>query len=436
MKTIGAASAVTAGGLVLAGPAIGQTPAPAAPPETNVADFMKVPKTARSLPGPFPGKVVKVTDKRSLVGETFDGKVIGEMVEKGISTLTGKNLKDSFTLLIDPRDVVGLKVNPVGPPLINTRAEVIDAVIKWLVDNGIKKSNIVIWDRFDYMLKDAGYTAERFPGVAIEGLQTMDEDEKGNKWKGPDGRHVSIDNFDKDVYFYAKGIVGKGVKGYPSDEFYLNQHVFNGEYSYFGKLVTKKLTRIINLAAYKNTGQSISMATKNLGYGALCNVGRLHAPLGLKTNVEVLAAPVLRDKLALNITDGLRGQYRRRPGQERPVRLRQPLALLRHRRLRARYDVPLRTGGQAQGDGRDGEREPAGDGIPALRRNARPRHGQHGQGPGREGLAMKRTVGSGAGRRGSQLTAASGQRGLRGIARNPASAACGRHRPRGPATPR
>jgi hypothetical protein len=308
VKSLGAASALTASGAVLAGPAFGQAPAqPPAPPETNVGDFLKVPKTPRSLPGPFPGKVVKVTDPRSLVGERFDGKVIGEMVEKGICSLTGKNLKESFRLLVDPRDVVGLKVNPVGPPLINTRPEVVDAVIKWLVDNGIKKSDIVIWDRFDYMLADAGYTKERFPGIAIEGLQTMDEN--GNTWRGPDGRHVSIDKFDKNVYYFVKGVVGKGVKGYPNDEFYLNQHVFNDEYSYFGKLVTQKLTRIINIAAYKNTGQSISMATKNLGYGALCNVGRLHAPLGLKTNVEVLAAPVLRDKLALNITDGLRGQY-------------------------------------------------------------------------------------------------------------------------------
>ena len=45
-----------------------------------------------------------------------------EMVLKGITTLTGRNAKDSFRLLIDPRDVVGLKVNPVGPPLINTQA--------------------------------------------------------------------------------------------------------------------------------------------------------------------------------------------------------------------------------------------------------------------------------------------------------------------------
>jgi hypothetical protein len=283
----------------------GQAPAPVI--QTNIADFQKVPRTPRAIPGPFPGKVVKVTDPRSYANDTFDVKVISEMVEKGITTLTGKNLKESFRLLIDPRDIVGLKVNPVGPPLINTRPEVADAVIKWLVDNGIPKSNIVIWDRFDYMLKDAGFTKARFPGIALEGLQTMDEE--GNKWRGPDGKHLSIDNFDLEVYFEAKGALWTSDRNQKNEDGYLNQHVFNGERSFFGKLLTKKLTRIINLAAYKNTGPGISMATKNLAYGSICNTGRLHAELGLKANTEVLAAPVLRDKLALNITDGLRAQY-------------------------------------------------------------------------------------------------------------------------------
>ena len=134
-------------------------------------------------------------------------------------------------------------------------------------------------------------------------------DETGNTWKDANGNHVSADKFDKDVYYFAKGIVGKGVQGYKDDEFYLNQHVFNGEYSYFGKLVTQQLTKIVNLAAYKNTGDGISMATKNLGYGSLCNTGRLHAPLFFNVCTEVLAAPAVRDKLVLNVTEALRAQY-------------------------------------------------------------------------------------------------------------------------------
>jgi hypothetical protein len=31
--------------------------------------------------------------------------------------------------------------------VLNTRPELADAVIQWLVDNGVPKSNIIIWDR-------------------------------------------------------------------------------------------------------------------------------------------------------------------------------------------------------------------------------------------------------------------------------------------------
>ncbi len=51
------------------------------------------------------------------------------------------------------------------------------------------------------------------------------------------------------------------------------------------------------------------MATKNLGYGSICNTNRLHRPLFFDVCTEVLAFPVIRNKLVLNITDGLRAQY-------------------------------------------------------------------------------------------------------------------------------
>jgi hypothetical protein len=298
---------VAAGGIVLGVPGFGQEKAPPSKVETNIGDFLKVPRKKDSLPGPFPGRVVKVTDTRSLRDEKLDAKVIAEMVEKGITRLTGKSMEASFGLFFKKDDIIGLKVNPVGPPLINTHPEFVEAVIQWLTQNGVPKKNIIIWDRFDYMLKDAGFTPERFPGIGIEGLQTMDE--TGNKWKDAAGNHLSINNFDKEVFYFAKGVVGKGIRGYPNDEFYLNQHVFNGEYSYFGKLLTKRLTKIINLAAYKNTGEGISMATKNMGYGSVCNTGRLHEPLFFNVCTEVLAAPVIRDQLVLNITEGIRAQY-------------------------------------------------------------------------------------------------------------------------------
>lgn len=282
-------------------------------PKTNIDTVLKIPKNKMSLPGLFPGKVVEVCDSNSMANDLPVPKIVKVMFEKGLKQLTGKNLTESYRLFFEKKDVVGIKVNPVGAGLISTRLELVDAVIDWLTSNGLKKENIIIWDRFDYMLADAGFTSERYPGIGIEGLQTMDEaaaegkKEDNSAWLNKDGSHVSAANFDKDVYYWAD------VEG-PKDKPHLNQHVFNGKHSYFGKLLTKRLTKIINIPVFKNTGNGISMATKNLGYGAVCNTSRLHRPLFFDVCTEVMAFPAIRDKLALNITDGLRAQYDGGPG--------------------------------------------------------------------------------------------------------------------------
>lgn len=288
-----------------------KTPPPK--PKTNIDDALKVPRIRWSLPGPFPGRVIEVADEKAMPGGKPDGAVIKAMFEKGIRELTGKDLAESFKLFFEAGDIVGLKVNPVGPGLISTRLELVDVVAGWLESNGLPRKNIIIWDRFDYMLEDAGFTAARFPGLGIEGLQTMDEAAAEGKssdnsaWLKPDGTHVSAPNFDQNAYYWADV---EGSKELP----YLNQHVFNGKYSYFGRLLTQKLTKFINLPVFKNSGNAISMATKNIGYGAICNTSRLHKPLFLDVCVEVPAFAPVRDKMVLNITDGLRSQYDGGPG--------------------------------------------------------------------------------------------------------------------------
>ncbi len=274
---------------------------------TNIGDFLKAPRGRHSLPGPFPGRVVKVTDPGWARNDVADARVVGEMFERGVRSLTGVSMKKSFAMFFRRDDVVGLKVNPVGAPLISTRPELAEAVIRWLVDNRLPRRNIVIWDRFDLDLAAAGFTPARFPGVRITSLQTMAEE--GKSFRDATGAHISAGNFDPEAFYLARGIVGKGVRGYKDDETYLNQHVFAGDRSFFGTLVTRTLTKLVNLAAYKNTGNAISMATKNLGYAVICNTGRLHVPLSFNVCTEVLAAPAVREKLVLNVTDGLRGQY-------------------------------------------------------------------------------------------------------------------------------
>jgi len=289
--------------------ALAQQPsAPPPRPKTNIDEALKVPRTKYSLPGLFPGKVVEVNDAGAVREDKPVPSVVGKMFENGLKELTGQSGRAAFGLFFSRDDIVGIKVNPVGPGTISTHHEVVEPLIHWLTSGGLPRRNIIIWDRFDYMLKDAGFTAERYPGIGIEGLQTMDEaaamgkTQDNGRWLRPDGTHVSVDNFDRETYYWAD------VEA-PQDNAYLNQHVFNGKFSYFGKLLTQRLTKIINVPVFKNTGNGISMATKNLGYGSVCNTNRLHAPLFFDVNTEVMAFPPIRDKLVLNVTDGLRGQY-------------------------------------------------------------------------------------------------------------------------------
>ena len=296
-------------GLLLGNPTLwAQEQKNAERPKTNIDEVLKVPKTELSLPGRFPGKVVQLSNDQALIDNQPIPDVIDTMFQTGIEKLTGKSLKESFGLFFTEDDVVGIKVNPVGSGLISTRLELVDSIVKWLEAGGLPRENIVIWDRFDYMLEESGFTTVRYPGIKIEGLQTMDEaaasgeTDDNSRWLDENGSHVSLKNFDRKVYYWADVDA-------PEENGYLNQHVVNDKYSFFGKLLTRKLTKIINVPVFKNTGNGISMATKNLGYGAICNTGRLHRPLFFDVCTEVLAFPVIRDKLVLNITDGLRAQY-------------------------------------------------------------------------------------------------------------------------------
>ncbi|MCX6557431.1 MAG: hypothetical protein NTW95_08405, partial [Candidatus Aminicenantes bacterium] len=163
---IGGSSLLGAGLLLGRPPLFGQEttkPEPPAKPKTNIDEALAVPRTKNSLPGLFPGKVVAVADPRAMNEERVDGKVVAGMFEKGIRALTGKSLVKSFKHFFDNKDIIGIKVNPVGAGLIATHLEVVDAVIDWLKRGGIPAKNIVIWDRFDYMLADAGFTPARYP---------------------------------------------------------------------------------------------------------------------------------------------------------------------------------------------------------------------------------------------------------------------------------
>lgn len=187
---------------------------------------------------------------------------------------------------------------------LSTSHEVVRAVIAQLEESGIKRSQLTIWDRREFELTDVGFTQENYPGIRITGTEQMD---KEGLYYGKDGKLYGEHMIDRDWYYWAD------VEG-EYDEYTMPYMVNGGKYSYFTKIVTQELDRIINIPILKNAGMTVTLALKNLAFGSVSNTGRLHAKLWNETCAQVCAFAPLRDKVVLNIVDGIKGCFNGGPG--------------------------------------------------------------------------------------------------------------------------
>lgn len=274
-------------------------------PKTNIEDAIKIPRTANSMPGAFPGKVVQVNHEACVVDNKIHYDAAYDMLAKGMMKLTStQNVKDAWKKFVNEKDKIGLKVNPVAGASLSTSVEVTQAVVKQLNEAGISSENILIWDRREPQLKEAGFTSDNFPGVKIIGTERGDE--SGSMYD-KEGKLYSLQMIDTSRYYWADCEEKYNEETLP-------WMVNEGKYSYFSKIVTEMVDKIINIPILKNAGSSVTLSMKNLAYGAITNTARLHKQLWAETTAEVCAFPPLRDKVILNIADGIKGCFNGGPG--------------------------------------------------------------------------------------------------------------------------
>ncbi|OGL43149.1 MAG: hypothetical protein A2W05_00155 [Candidatus Schekmanbacteria bacterium RBG_16_38_10] len=86
--------------------------------------------------------------------------VAREMVDRAVISLTGeKNIKDAWHNIfpnLKEKEIIGLKVNVTNSEL-PTHPQVAYAIADSLSESGVKKNNILIWDKLDRSLEKAGY---------------------------------------------------------------------------------------------------------------------------------------------------------------------------------------------------------------------------------------------------------------------------------------
>ena len=301
----GAAAAAAAPVASAMGSTTREVPVQQVKPATNINDALKVPRTPGSIPGLFPGRVAVIKNSRSVKENNIMEQEVHDMIARSMLELTGeKKLKKAWRKFVSPGERIGLKVNPVAGKSLSTSHETVRAVIAQLEASGIKRSQLTIWDRREFELTDAGFTQENYPGIKIVGTEQMDKD---GLYYGKDGKLYGEHMIDRDWYYWAD------VEG-EYDEYTMPYMINGGKYSYFTKIVTQDLDKIINLPILKNAGPTVTLALKNLAFGSVSNTGRLHAKLWNETCAQVCAFSPLRDKVVLNIVDGIKGCFNGGPG--------------------------------------------------------------------------------------------------------------------------
>jgi hypothetical protein len=300
-------SVAAVGGAMAAGGNIAQAQDKPKPPPfdidsvaSNLADAMKVPRTENSMPGKFPGVVAEVFHSQSVVGAKPDATIARQMLDKSMLALTGAaSVKAAWQMFFTTKERIGIKVNPIGGKLLSNSHALNQAIIASLEEIDVPRSNIVLWDRREEQMKECGYTEENYPGIKCIGTEYMVKDGEEEIWKGED-------RLDKDQ-FYEFDIVGE----YPEEV--MPYMINGGTKSYFSKILTQEVDKVINVPILKNAGTRTTIALKNMAYGITSNTQRGHK-IWARYIAEVCAFAAVRDKTVLNIVDALRGCYEGGPG--------------------------------------------------------------------------------------------------------------------------
>jgi len=259
----------------------------------------KAERSKLSMPGLYPGGVCAVENPAVLVSGKYQAEQVQKMIRRGMMELTGADgWVDAWRQFFEPGDIVGIKVNPVGQSAgVISDATVVQEIIAGLKAAGVKRQDIVAYDRYRKEFYSAGFDKWLPEGVRIS--WATDE---------VDNTQQNIAGYDPDHYMD----MALTLPGFSVDN-------LTARRSYAAQFITKQVNKVINLPVLKDhQSAGITMCLKNLSHGLVNNVNRSHSSPSLNAcNTfipAVVAMPVIRNKVVLNILDGVKGLYNGGPG--------------------------------------------------------------------------------------------------------------------------
>jgi hypothetical protein len=246
-----------------------------------------------AMPGLYRGRVVAVENPAVLVSGQYQAEAVRQMMRRGMMELAGADgWVDAWRRFFEPGDVVGIKLSPVGQPHVVSDATVVREIIAGLEAAGVKRQDIVAYDRYRKQFYGAGYAKWLPEGVRIScAVEDGDNIQQG------------IEGYDPEHYME----MALTLPGYTIDN-------VTARRSYAARFITREVNKVVNLPCLKDhQSAGVTLALKNLSHGLVNNVSRSHGTISLNAcNAfipAVVAMPVIRNKTVLHILDGVKGLY-------------------------------------------------------------------------------------------------------------------------------
>jgi uncharacterized protein (DUF362 family) len=237
--------------------------------------------------------VVAIQNPAVLISGQYQAEAVRQMMRLGMKELVGaEGWVDAWRRFFEPGDVVGIKVNPVGQPHVISDATVVREIIAGLESAGVKRPDIVVYDRYRKQFFQAGFDKWLPEGVRMSSaVEDYDSVQQG------------IDGYDPDFYMD----MALTLPGYASDD-------VRARRSYAARFITREINKLINLPVLKDhQSAGVTLALKNMSHGLVNNVCRSHSSSSLNAcNAfipAVVSLPVIRNKAVLHILDGVKGLY-------------------------------------------------------------------------------------------------------------------------------
>ena len=201
------------------------------------------------------------TDSNSLLSDWLE-----HILDNGMQAFFNvHNIQEAWKKIAKPGEVIGLKVNCLSG-LGSTNKELVDIICEKLMQIGIIKNDIIIWDRQNSDLEDGKF-------------------------------QINYNNNNIKC-------IGNEILGFED-----NFEMFGSSASLVCQTLTRVCDGVINLPVLRDHGiAGVTIAMKNM-FGAIHNPNKVHLNVGNPYIPDVYSYPSIKNKVRLTICDATTAQY-------------------------------------------------------------------------------------------------------------------------------